>query len=236
MASGEEPLSPSEINRLAALAKNGSPQEREDAWRKLEPVIKGLVKEHLRRWGVSPSNGRELVEEAPSSLWAKMNSYDVQRPFLPWASTVLKRWTIDRLKADQRTRKFRVQLDPEWGMDFPDRDEDTWEVLESPELFLVPFREADLRKLEEGLTARARILSLLIAGCHRCVPQDRWERWLNEADDIPKNIPYEQIEVIDDVEERKKFLAEWLGASVQSVRMVWNRAREVLASLDRFRQ
>lgn len=248
MASGEEPLRPSEVNQLAALAKNGSPQEREDAWRKLEPVITECTFRVAWNLGLDEQEAEEYAEEGPTIVSERFWHYQVGRNFIPWLKEVLKNWIIDDLRKKSRRREVLLPSyrddDDEYDQQNPRAvlaelaidpapevvDQVSWRV----DLYR-PFSEADLRTLEKELRPKPRILSLVIAGLWDRVPEERWKAWCAHASCLCDQIPFDQLKDMDDPETRLEFLCDVLNRTKSSMYMMWYRACQVLGKLEWWR-
>uniref|UniRef100_UPI00321FA9C6 hypothetical protein n=1 Tax=Thermogutta sp. TaxID=1962930 RepID=UPI00321FA9C6 len=234
------------------LAKEGTPEEREEACRHLAPFISEAARKVARSKGWGKRDQENFADEAPSVILEKLQAYDPARPFKPWLYKVLLNWIVDE-KRKRKTRQKHVGV----FSDILDRKADSenkWaRVTTEAEVFAdshsledysqaeirvdlsTPFSEADLEKLERGLKPRPRVFSLVILGLWDCVPRARWESWLQQAELSP-DFPPQEITQHDDYNDRLRELARLPGATEQSFRMLLSRAREVFWSLKKIQE
>ncbi|NMC21417.1 MAG: hypothetical protein GYA33_13475, partial [Thermogutta sp.] len=207
-----------EINRLAGLAKNGTREEQDEAWRELVPEIKVLAYYAADKLGTLPRAIGGLIDEAPSIVFERLDRYDEGRPFRRWAFAVLRNWMIDENRKRRRKRKYEIPNDlvedfPEISRGFEPRPYENLPDLDRP------FSDADLTQLEKDHTAQARVIGLTIVNLWKNVPSERWQAWLAETD-LPHDFPPQEMEQYDEYGERIERLAEMLHVSEQSLRML----------------
>jgi len=233
MGARDNPMNKQEINRLASLAKNGTSEERNEAWRKLLPVIETVTSRIARRLGIICVKREEFIAEAPSIIFERLAHWDEGRDFLPWARVVLHHWIIDEHRKQQCTRKHEtfdefLEQTPETS-----RAPDPRPYENLPDLGR-PFSDEDLSRLKKDHTATARVIGLTILDVWRNVPIEQWKEWLREAG-LPDDFPPQEMDQCEERGERLKRLAELLDVSEQSLRMRLYRFTKKLGDLDWFK-
>ncbi|GIX01881.1 MAG: hypothetical protein KatS3mg112_0818 [Thermogutta sp.] len=252
MSAGKQeiPHEENEINRWARLAKDGTPEEREEAWKRLIPFISGMAHKIGRSLGFRKDELDKLAEDAPGSILEKLGAYDPTRSFKAWLTTVLRNWMCDCKRQEKRRERHERRLSDVLGW----RDDDfenartpaTAEAqiladshsaedylqIESTINLTTPLPGEDLETLERGLNPWPRVVAVVIVGLWVCVPKPKRDSWLAEAE-LPPDFPPAEVTQQEDYNSRVKSLASLLGTTEASLRMVLSRARPVLQSLKR---
>jgi len=228
------------------MVKNGSEEQRREAWGKLERLIRQLARGVVAKFS---SDSRQVVEdfieEAPAIVFERFDKFDGIRRFKPWVTQVLKNALRDRFRSHQRRHKRERFV----GKLVCSKSEDDEKPIINP-LELIPdsrpktdwrldfeafFEQSDFVLLENQLRPRARVFSLIMAGLWSYVPVHLQERWLAEVPGLPDPFPPPEIASLEEPNERLNMLAEVLNEQPSTLRMIWHRARLVLQKLKRFR-
>lgn len=255
LAEEQKPQEKHDINHWARLAKNGTPEEKERAWERLVPFIEKLTERIAISLGSGKSVCKDLAQEAPGYILEKIEYFEGDKPFTSWVAVVLRNYLIDEFRKRIRQKRHETSAfqSPKAAYG-EDSDEGTATVnladlkpdLKSPDPAMAvceradlsrAFSEEDLKILAEKLKPRPRVLALVIADLWRCVPPDRWQAWLSKSADLSESAPFppEDLQDMDEPGSRIDFLAEYLGTSKASLRMLWHRAKPVLESLPWFK-
>jgi len=232
---------------LVRMVRNGSKEEREEAWGKLERLIRWLAMSMATKFG---SDRRQVIEdfieEAPSIILERLDKFDGTRRFKPWVAQVLKNALRDRFRSDQRRHKRERLV----GKFVPQRSEHDEETIINPLEPITPdsrpmtdwrldfetfFEQSDFVLLENQLRPRPRVFSLIMAGLWSYVPVHLQERWLAEVPGLPDPFPPPEIASLEEPNERLNMLVEVLNEQPSTLRMIWHRARPVLRKLKRGR-
>jgi len=248
MSAGKQgiPHEENEINRWARLAKDGTPEEREEAWRKLDSAIRKLVYDIAAKYALSPQELSELADEAPTAVYTRFNSFDpVRGNFRAWCYQVLDRWLIDehRKKGRRRRRErpisevFDAESRPNEGMaECPIEDHHLSDPATQAQWRMDldrDFGEEDLQELEK-IPVKRRVFGLAVAGLWDRVPKETWQAWVDKIDGLPQPFPPPGIEDCQTPNDRIHFLADCLNVSSQSVRMHYERMENKIRSLRWF--
>jgi RNA polymerase sigma factor (sigma-70 family) len=232
---------------LVRMIRNGSKEERQEAWGKLERLIRQLARGVVAKFSSdSRQVVEEFIEEAPSIIFERLDKFDGIRRFKPWVAQVLKNALRDRFRSDQRRHKRERLV----GKFVPPRSEDDEEPIINPLEPITPdsrpktdwrldfeafFEQSDFVLLENQLRPRARVFSLIMAGLWSYVPVHLQERWLAEVPGLPDPFPPPEIASLEEPNERLNMLVEVLNEQPSTLRMIWHRARPVLQKLKRGR-
>ena len=248
MSAGKQeiPHEENEINRWARLAKDGTPEEREEAWRKLDSAIRKLVYDIAAKYALSSQALSELAEEAPTAVFTRFNSFDPARGnFRAWCYQVLDRWLIDEHRKKRRIRRRERPISDvfdgesrstdgmaEWSFEDHHGSDPAakaqWRID-----FDRYFGEEDLQELEK-IPVKRRVFGLAVAGLWDRVPEETWQAWVNKIHGLPQPFPPSGIEDCETPNDRIHFLADSLHISSQSVRMHFERIEDVIRSLRWF--
>ncbi len=73
------------------------------------PYLRGLARRGCDRYGASPGDSEDIVQETLLALHLKRGTWDAGRPIGPWISTVARHKLIDALR--RRGRSVSVPID-----------------------------------------------------------------------------------------------------------------------------
>lgn len=233
MSSSSEPNERAEIDKLANLAKNGTPEEKNDAFKDLIPLIQNIARRMVRQIVSSPGFDTEgFVEESPGIIFEKLAKYDSQRRFVPWASTVLRNTLVDRLRKKRELQASARAISP-WDLEQDRLSPDDITYVDRALDARTEMCQEDVAIFESELTPQARVTASILAGIHERVPPAKWKEWLLDAgfeeDFQPPDFGDE-----GDIPRCIEILAEYLGEAKQTIRMRWQRALPTLRKLKIF--
>jgi|GEM_PF-3395809 len=234
------------LSLLARLAKEGTTEEeRQRAFGELIQPIKAIaakvVSKHLSH---KSTIGNDFIEEGPSLIWERLKSYDPAKRFKPWCAVVLNNALIDELRKQVR-RDERVKSVSDLVNCAGEEGTQRYQLfLQNAGAPLEPlceddsfgeFSDQDIALLETELTAKARVVALVIIGLWVKVASQIWEQWLDEGD-YPRDFPPDEIFTLDDIEERVTMVAEYLGETRPCIYMRWRRSIPILRRLSVFQR
>lgn len=249
MSSSPEPCDWAKVNELARMAKNGTPEEQNIAFKKLIPHIHRIARRAVYAFSVSSSSHAEkFIEESPGIIFEKLAHYDLQKDFVPWAVTVLRHAAVDQIREQSKRKEQRASdLQPYCGPAEEDFDgsqdlsnPNNWEdkkswrddrhkldrVLDAK----APIGQEDLAALESQLTAQARVTVLMVLQASHRVPATTWEQWLADAG-FPADFQPPTFAPEDDLSQRVKAVAKCFGEAFSTIRMRWQRALPTLRKM-----
>lgn len=84
--------------------------------KELALVLRPVVGLNFRRFGLSPAETEDVVQEVLIAVHARRGQWDETRPLLPWLHAITRYKTIDAVRRLRRDARGRVDLsDVEWS-------------------------------------------------------------------------------------------------------------------------
>lgn len=233
-----DPL-PDSATALAAIVKDPSqsPQRREAAWRRLQPVIEQIAQ---RVAAHAPQQLKiDFCEETVGYVWERIGQFDAKRGsrFEAWCYQVL----CNRLRDLKRRKRVAGQTeaighDPDKSDETqgpPDRT-DRQQLLQRAIERTEPFSKADMDRIRRW-PVRTRLFLLTVSGLWFKVSAQEWRAWMDE-DGLEPPFPPERMLELDNPPDRTALLAEYLGEIRNTLSQQWCRQKKRLLELDYIRQ
>ncbi len=121
------------LNRLAAKAKRGSKQAKENL---LERINRLIIK-YIRKYLSDFEHFEDCLQQCRCHLIKTIKQYDSTKPFIPWMTIVVRNCTLNFIRTlnKWRFRSFNIGDEDDEDLSPEANDESVFEILEQKELF-----------------------------------------------------------------------------------------------------
>lgn len=220
-----------ECARLAQQAAHGTPEERQAAWERLQPVVERMAKRVARTKCFAKQAAYDFIDEASAHVWRALASFNpAHGSFRGFVYQVLCNLAIDRGRRAASEHTGIREADEEKGncLEVPDPR------AENPLDLLIASEELSPRQLRgfEQMPLMRRVIVVALAGLPSRLPQGIWAQWLQAAG-IQPPFPPPEIYGFDKPTKRVRCVAEALAMAPEAVRQHWYRARDALQKILR---
>jgi RNA polymerase sigma factor (sigma-70 family) len=97
------------LTKLMQAANRGDAKAYRRVLEELAPILRGLVKRRLSRYGLGAEEAEDVVQETLLAVHLKRQTWDERQPLLPWVRAIAQNKLVDSLR--RRGRHVHVPLD-----------------------------------------------------------------------------------------------------------------------------
>jgi RNA polymerase sigma factor (sigma-70 family) len=97
------------LTKLMQAANRGDAKAYRRVLEELAPILRGMVKHRLSRYGLGAEEAEDVVQETLLAVHLKRQTWDERQPLLPWVRAIAQNKLVDSLR--RRGRRVHVPLD-----------------------------------------------------------------------------------------------------------------------------